>query len=175
MCPGRVRSRGPVSGLTIALIVADRSPAEIPVVVSPTASMETVNAVLWESVFSNTIKGRPSSSSRSPVVGRQMRPLVWRTMNATFSGVTFSAAMIRSPSFSRSSSSTTSTNSPAAMAASASSTVAVFTCSSAFPHTLQEHPFPNSPDLQHCAYRGPSRPTCGGSKQSQTMIRRRRR
>ncbi|SKZ84001.1 Uncharacterised protein [Mycobacteroides abscessus subsp. abscessus] len=44
-------------------------------------------------------------------------------MNATSSGVAFSAAKIRSPSFSRSSSSTTTTALPAAMSAMARSTV----------------------------------------------------
>ena len=44
-------------------------------------------------------------------------PLVWRIMKAIFSGVAFDAAMIRSPSFSRSVSSTTTTSSPAAIAA----------------------------------------------------------
>jgi hypothetical protein len=42
---------------------------------------------------------------------------VWRTKNAIFSGVAASAAMMRSPSFSRSSSSTTTTISPRPMAA----------------------------------------------------------
>jgi len=44
-------------------------------------------------------------------------------MNATSSGVAFSAAKIRSPSFSRSSSSMTTTAFPAAMSATALSTV----------------------------------------------------
>ena len=67
-----------------------------------------------------TISGRSSSSSRSPVIGTQITPDVWRTMNAIFSGVVVSAAMMRSPSFSRSSSSTTTTISPRPMAATAS-------------------------------------------------------
>src|SRR4051794_30843904 len=49
----------------------------------------------------------------------QITPLVWRIMNAIASGVMASAAMIRSPSFSRSASSTTITSSPRAMAATA--------------------------------------------------------
>ena len=44
-------------------------------------------------------------------------------MNATSSGVAFSAAKMRSPSFSRSSSSMTTTALPAAMSATARSTV----------------------------------------------------
>src|SRR3954452_14297920 len=49
----------------------------------------------------------------------QITPLVWRIMNAIASGVMASAAMMRSPSFSRSASSTTITSSPRAMAATA--------------------------------------------------------
>ena len=49
----------------------------------------------------------------------QITPVVWRMKNAIFSGVMASAAMIRSPSFSRSASSTTTTISPRAMAATA--------------------------------------------------------
>ena len=71
------------------------------------ASTDTVNAVRCDSVLSATISGSCSSSSRSPVIGMQITPLVWRIMNAIVSGVIFSAAMMRSPSFSRSSSSTT--------------------------------------------------------------------
>lgn len=42
----------------------------------------------------------------------QIRPELWRTMNAIFEGVMSSAAMIRSPSFSRERSSRTTMNSP---------------------------------------------------------------
>ena len=76
------------------------------------ASTDTVNAVRCASVLSATISGSRSSSSRSPSIGMQITPLVWRIMNAIASGVTFSAAMMRSPSFSRSASSTTITSSP---------------------------------------------------------------
>ena len=51
-----------------------------------------------------------------------MSPDVWARKKAIFSGVTASAAMIRSPSFSRSSSSTTTTISPRPTASIASST-----------------------------------------------------
>ena len=71
-----------------------------------------------------TISGMSSSSRRSPVSGAQITPEVWRTKKAIFSGVAASAAMIRSPSFSRSSSSTTTTISPRPMAATASGIVA---------------------------------------------------
>mmetsp|Transcript_9701 Transcript_9701/g.33518 ORF Transcript_9701/g.33518 Transcript_9701/m.33518 type:complete len:215 (+) Transcript_9701:1183-1827(+) len=60
--------------------------------------------------------GGSSSLSRSfPSIPTQIRPLVWFTMKATSSSVIFSAAMIRSPSFSLSSSSSTTTNFPFAM------------------------------------------------------------
>src|SRR5262245_26311302 len=55
-----------------------------------------------------------------------MMPLVWRIMNAIFSGVAAPAAMIRSPSFSRSVSSTTITSSPRRMASIASLMVSSF-------------------------------------------------
>ena len=53
--------------------------------------------------------------------GVHRMPLVWRTMNATCSGVAVAAAMIRSPSFSRSASSTTTTSSPRLIASMACS------------------------------------------------------
>src|SRR5215213_10383708 len=65
------------------------------------------------------MSGRSSSSRRCPSTGMQITPLVWRIMNAIASGVMASAAMMRSPSFSRSASSTTITSSPRAMAATA--------------------------------------------------------
>src|SRR4051794_9525558 len=89
----------------------------MPVVVPARASTDTVNAVRWLSVLSATMSGRRRSSRRGPSTGMQITPLVWRIMNAIFSGVMASAAMIRSPSFSRSASSTTITISPRATAA----------------------------------------------------------
>src|SRR3954470_3067876 len=83
-----------------------------------------VNAVRWLSVFIATMSGRSSSSIRSPVIGTQISPEVCLRKKAMFSGVAASAAMIRSPSFSRSSSSTTTTISPRPMASMAFSTVA---------------------------------------------------
>src|SRR4051794_11244773 len=119
MCPGRARSSGRVEGGRMAGTVVTRSAAEIPVLVPTRASTDTVNAVRWLSVLSATMSGRRSSSSRLPSTGRQITPLVWRIMNAIASGVMASAAMMRSPSFSRSASSTTITSSPRAMAATA--------------------------------------------------------
>src|SRR5581483_8614491 len=65
------------------------------------------------------MSGRSSSSARASVTGAQINPDVCLTKNAIFSGVTCSAAMMRSPSFSRSSSSTTMTISPRPTAATA--------------------------------------------------------
>src|SRR5215207_3647592 len=96
----------------------------MPVEVPWRASTLTVNAVRMLSVLSDTISGRSSSRARSAVMGAQIRPEVWCRKKAIFSGVACSAAMMRSPSFSRSSSSTTTTISPRPTAAMASSTLA---------------------------------------------------
>src|SRR5579862_8834061 len=79
--------------------------------------MVTVNAVRWASVLTATMRGRSSWSARSLVIGAQISPDVCLTKNAMVSGVANSAAMMRSPSFSRSSSSTTMTISPRPIAA----------------------------------------------------------
>ena len=65
----------------------------MPVVVPSRASIETVKAVRRTSVLRATIIGRSSSSSLSPTTGRQMMPLVCRSMKPTCSGVAVSAAM----------------------------------------------------------------------------------
>ena len=70
----------------------------------------------------------PSGRSRGrrgarPSMGTQMRPRPYRAMKFTASGVTRSAAMRRSPSFSRSSSSTTTSIRPARISSMASSMV----------------------------------------------------
>ena len=116
--PGEVLGPGGV-GRGARARWSQRSAAEMPVLVPWRASTDTVNAVRWLSVLSATISGRRSSSSRWPSTGMQITPLVWRIMNAIASGVMASAAMMRSPSFSRSASSTTMTSSPRAMAATA--------------------------------------------------------
>ena len=69
-------------------MVAARSAAEMPVVVSGRKSTETVKAVPKPSLFFGTMRGSPRSSSRSPVRPTQTSPLVWRTMKASASGVT---------------------------------------------------------------------------------------
>src|SRR5262249_28762758 len=124
MWPGRFRSEGRVAGSIAVSTVAARSAAEIPVVVRPRASIETVNAVPKLDVFSVTIGGSSSASQRSSVRARQIRPRPSRAMKLMAWGVTRSAARTRSPSFSRSSSSTTTTNWPARTAWTAWSMVA---------------------------------------------------
>src|SRR5436190_3616984 len=122
MWPGRARSLGRVAGSMSAWIVAVRSKAAIPVVGPWRKSTEMVNAVRWLPVFMATISGRSSSSMRSPVIGTHINPDVCLRKKAMASGVAASAAMMRSPSFSRSSSSTTTTISPRPMASMAFST-----------------------------------------------------
>ena len=112
MWPGRRRSAGVVSGSIAVITVAARSAAEIPVVVLPRASTETVKAVPKLEVFCSTIGGSSSSSHLSAVSARQIKPRPSRAMKLIASGVAFSAARTRSPSFSRSSSSTMTTNRP---------------------------------------------------------------
>ena len=62
-----------------------------------------------------------SSSNRSPMMGMHSSPLASVTAKLTASGVTISANITRSPSFSRCSSSTTITNFPALRSSMASS------------------------------------------------------
>ena len=68
------------------------------------------------------IGGSCRRSQRSRVSVRQIRPRAWRAMKLMASGVTWSAASTRSPSFSRSSSSTRITMRPAASSATSSGT-----------------------------------------------------
>src|ERR671912_685789 len=81
--------------------VSARSNALVPVVVLPRMSIETANAVPWLSLFFETINGIRSSSSRWWVTGIQTIPRPCVTMKLIASGVTFSAAITKSPSFSR--------------------------------------------------------------------------
>ena len=73
MWPGRRNSAGFASGAAQRRAVRARSAAEMPVVVS-SWSTETVNAVRSDSVFSETICGRPSAAVISRDIGVQMRP-----------------------------------------------------------------------------------------------------
>src|SRR5271154_1515447 len=83
--------------------------------------MLSVNAVPKRDVFSAVIGPSRRKSARSSVSVRQINPRPYLAMKFTASGVQNSAAMVRSPSFSRSSSSTTTTIRPARNAAIASS------------------------------------------------------
>src|ERR1035438_10255315 len=87
-------------------MVCARSAAEIPVVTPSAASMDSVKAVPRRAVFLADIGGNARASQISGLSGRQMSPRACLAMKLMTSGVTFSAAMVRSPSFSRSSSST---------------------------------------------------------------------
>ena len=90
----------------------ERSEALMPVLMPLAASTETVKAVEKLSRFCSTMALSPSSFARSPVSGAQMRPRPWVAMKLMICGVIFSAAQMRSPSFSRSSSSVTMTKRP---------------------------------------------------------------
>src|SRR2546430_16136140 len=94
----------------------------MPVVTPARASTLTVNAVPSRASFRDTICGSSSSCRRSVVMGTQITPLAYLRMNATSSGRASSAAIVRSPSFSRSSSSTTITIFPRRMSSMASLT-----------------------------------------------------
>ena len=85
------RSDGFVAGSIAVRTVAARSAAEIPVVVRPRASIETVKAVPKFDVFSSTIGGSSSASQRSSVSARQISPRPSRAMKLIASAVTFSA------------------------------------------------------------------------------------
>ena len=121
MWPGRRKSDGCVPSRTVASAVCERSSAEMPVVVVA-ASIDTVKAVWWLSVFVVTIWGRSSFVHQSADIGMQIRPLAWVAMKLTLWVVANSAAQMQSPSFSRSSSSVTTMISPRRRAARQSST-----------------------------------------------------
>ena len=115
MWPGLPRSSGSVSGSRSARTVAALSNAEMPVVAPFSTSTDTVKAVPSRAVLSWTIMGSCNCFSRSAFRGTQMSPRPYEAMKLMASGVTFSAAIARSPSFSRSSSSTMMTILPALM------------------------------------------------------------
>ena len=122
MWPGRVKSEAPTLPLARLRTVSVRSSAEMPVVVPCLKSTLTVKAVVWAESLSATIGARFSRLASARVIGVQTMPEVWRTMKAIFSGVQWTAATIRSPSFSRPSSSITTTISPRSKARMASTT-----------------------------------------------------
>ena len=123
-CPGVTMSSGRASRATATRIVSARSRAEMPVVIPRRPSMLTVNAVCRGDRLSAAIIVRPSCATRSSVSDRQMSPRPSRAMKLIASGVTMSAAITRSPSFSRSSSSTRITMPPARIASIARATAA---------------------------------------------------
>src|SRR5271157_2529460 len=112
-CPGRARSDGRDAGSIAVLMVCERSYAEIPVVTPSRASIASQKAVPYCDVFSLVMGPMRKWSSRSSVMARQTRPRPCLAMKLIASGVTFSAARVRSPSFSRSSSSITTIIRPA--------------------------------------------------------------
>ncbi len=124
MCPGLTMSSGLTSSAMAVRIVWARSAALMPVDTPLRASMETVKAVWNRDRFVETIIGSRSRSTQSGVSERHIKPLPYFAMKLTASGVTFSAAMQRSPSFSRSSSSTRMTILPCRMSSRASGMVA---------------------------------------------------
>src|SRR5262245_45575959 len=103
-------------------MVSARSDADTPVEVPSFASIDTHIAVSRREEFSATSSGISSASSRSGVIARHSRPRPCFNMKLIAAGVTFDAAIVKSPSFSRSSSSTTTIISPRRIAAMASST-----------------------------------------------------
>src|SRR5438445_6381715 len=107
MCPGCTRSSGTAVGSAITWMVRARSAALMPVVMPRAASTLTWKSVLNVSRFCTTIRSTPSCCNRSAVVGTQINPRPNLAMKLTASAVACSAAMIKSPSFSRSASSTT--------------------------------------------------------------------
>ena len=104
-----------------AQTVLARSAADMPVVVPVRKSTDTVNGVSNSEVFTRSIMGRSSATVRSLVIGTHISPRPCLVIKLTSSGVMHSAAPMKSPSFSRSSSSTTITRRPSRTSARASS------------------------------------------------------
>ena len=119
--PGTPRSSGLVAGSTRARIVFARSLARNPCRGTMANQIHgNGKGVSWEDVFRLTIISRCNSSHRSSVSEAQINPRPWVAIKLMTSGVTFSAAVIKSPSFSRLASSTTMTTLPALISAMAS-------------------------------------------------------
>ena len=104
----------------IARTVRARSSALIPVR-HDEWSTGTVNGVWCGAVLRSTIGPSWSRAATSGMIGMHNCPRPCVIMNSIVSGVTFSAAAMKSPSFSRSSSSTTMMIRPSFRAWSASS------------------------------------------------------
>ncbi len=100
MCPGRTRSLGLVAGSMMARTVRARSSALMPVW-HERWSTGTVKGVRNGALFCSTIGCSSSCCARSGMIGMQSWPRPCVIMNAIVSGVTRSAAAMKSPSFSR--------------------------------------------------------------------------
>jgi len=111
--PGWTMSAGVALEDAATLMVCARSAAEMPVVTPEAASMDTVKFVPCTERLRATIGSRFSRSACASVIGMQTRPRPNFAMKLIFSAVTNSAAKMRSPSFSRSSSSTSTAMRPA--------------------------------------------------------------
>ena len=108
MCPGRASSSGAILPHTRAWIVLARSNAETPVVHPyPFKSTDIVKGVPKSEVLSVAIGASLSSAHRALGIGTHNSPFPCVIIKLTFSGVIFSPAMIKSPSFSLFSSSMT--------------------------------------------------------------------
>ena len=123
--PGCTTSSGRALRAVATRTVCARSAAEMPVVTPLAASMETVNAVLCCARLSATISGKFNCRACASVSGMQIRPRPCVAIKLIASGVTKSAAMMRSPSFSRSSSSTRTTILPRRISSIISCVVAI--------------------------------------------------
>ena len=102
-------------------MVSARSGADTPVVQPSSLSTVIVKGVPSIDVLSATWCGKSNSFARDNVIGAHSTPRACLSMKFTASAVIFSAAIIKSPSFSRSSSSTTITNFPSLKSLRASS------------------------------------------------------
>ena len=102
---------------TAACIVVARSAAEIPVVTPLAASIEIVKFVPNRESFFITIGGKLSCLQRASLSVKQIKPRPYLAIKLMCSALTNSAAITKSPSFSRLSSSTSITILPALMSA----------------------------------------------------------
>ena len=144
------------------------------------ASTETVNGVSNGDSFLAAIRSRPSSSQRSGVSDRQISPRPSLAMKLIASGVANCAAIVRSPSFSRSSSSQTTTILPWRMSSIACSIVAngAWLCAACSCACLQqpldvlgEHV---DLDVDACALARPRRGSCAAASRGSARRRSRR-
>ena len=111
-----------LAGGAIALAAHGGKTAARAAVTPSRASIASQNAVPYCEVFSAVMFPMRRWSSRSSVIARQTKPRPYLAMKLIASGVTFSAASVRSPSFSRSSSSTTTIMRPARISSTAVAT-----------------------------------------------------